>query len=124
MDSDGVAEGRGTWKLIAPLEYQADDGTVYSVPIGFITDLASVPRIPLLFDIFGDRADLATTLHDWLYSIDPVTGRHPVADRETADKLLKEAALSQGCSIEVAEALFLGVRAGGESHWASEKKAA
>lgn len=110
-------EGRGTWKLIAPLEYKADSGTVYSVPIGFVTDFASVPRLPFIFVAFGDRANSAATLHDWLYCRDPITKNHPVADRETADLLLKEAALAQGVSTEVAEALYLGVRAGGSGHW-------
>jgi hypothetical protein len=124
MDSDKTAEGRGLWELVTPLEYQADDGTVYSVPIGFKTDFASVPRIPGVFDMFGDRANLAATLHDYLYSVDPTTGKHPIPDREAADKLLKEASLAQGVSFEIAEMLYLGVRLGGSSHWDPEKKAA
>jgi Protein of unknown function (DUF1353) len=116
-DSQDVASGRGVWTLVAPLEYQSEAGPIYSVPIGFKTDFASVPRVPVIFDAFGDRANLAATLHDWLYTKDPATGLHPVKDRETADLLLKEAALAQGCSMVTAEALYLGVRAGGESHW-------
>lgn len=120
MDGENVEQGRGNWKLIAPLEYKSAAGDTYSVPIGFVTDFASVPRLPVIFMLYGDRANLAAALHDWLYSIDPTTGKHPVKDRETADLLLKEAALAQGCSEEVAESLYLGVRVGGASHWAPD----
>ena len=123
-DSEDIESGRGMWTLVAPLEYQADSGVVYSVPIGFRTDFASVPRLPIVFMAMGDRANLAATVHDYLYSIDPETGIHPCKDRETADLLLKEMALAQGCSIEVAEALYLGVRIGGALHWEPELKKA
>ncbi len=115
---DNSEEGRGSWQLVSPLDYLADSGVRYVVPPGFITDFASVPRIPLIFDAFGDRANLAATLHDWLYCVDPVTKKHPVPDRETADALLREAAIAQGVPHWVAEALYQGVRVGGESHWA------
>jgi hypothetical protein len=39
-----------------------------TVPAGFATDLASVPRIPWAFWLFGDRARRAGIVHDWLYS--------------------------------------------------------
>lgn len=116
LDAENVTdvgnEGRGSWSILSPLKYQADSGVVYTVPIGFVTDFASVPRIPIIFDLVGDRGNEAATLHDWLYS-----KPHAVPDRETADKLLKEAALAQGCPAWVAWALYFGVRLGGASHW-------
>jgi len=39
-----------------------------TVPSGFITDIDSVPRIPLVYAIFKDRAVKASVLHDYLYS--------------------------------------------------------
>ena len=116
-DSDANQEGRGDWKLLSPLIYLSDAGVTFTVPAGFITDFASVPRIPLIFDMFGDRADLAATLHDWLYTADPTTKLHPVPDRLTADNLLREACLAQGVDKFVADALYEGVRVGGASHW-------
>jgi hypothetical protein len=115
-DSENVDQGRGDWSVVEPLIYVADSGVTYTVPIGFVTDFASVPRIPLIFDAFGDRANLAATLHDYLYTKGP-NGSHPVPDRETADGLLREAAIAQGVSTVVADVLYAGVRAGGESHW-------
>lgn len=111
--TDVGESGRGRWELMNPLYYLADSGTTYTVPAGFVTDFASVPRVPIAFWLMGDRANEAATLHDYLYS-----KPHPVPDRKTADLLLKEASLSQGCPSWVAWALYLGVRIGGASHWA------
>lgn len=111
--TDVGEQGRGSWQVTSPFSYQADSGEIYTVPVGFVTDFASVPRIPIIFDLVGDRGNEAATLHDYLYS-----KPHAVSTREMADQLLKEAALAQGCSPWVAWALYLGVRLGGSSHWA------
>lgn len=114
---DSSEEGRGSWRLLSPLIYKSADGVTYTVPTGFVTDFASVPRVPIVFDELGDRGNLAATLHDWLYTVDPKTGAHPVQTRLEADELLREAAIAQGVSSFDAEILFLGVRVGGRSHW-------
>src|SRR5688500_11341220 len=56
------------------------DGTAYTVPAGFVTDFASVPRI--LWNILPPygKHSRAAVLHDWLY----VTG---IVDRATADRI-------------------------------------
>ena len=41
-------------------------GTVI-VPVGFETDLASVPRIPLAYLLTGGKANVPAILHDYLY---------------------------------------------------------
>lgn len=106
------AEGdRGNWKLLTPLIYMADNEEIYTVPKGFVTDFASIPRIPIIFDSVGDRANLAATLHDWCYATP-----HPVT-RERADWLLREGAVAQGCSLAVADTLYDGVRMFGEMYW-------
>jgi hypothetical protein len=111
-DGENVAEGRGFWTLVQPLIYVADSGHKFTVPVGFKTDFASIPRIPLVFEALGDRANLAACLHDFLY-----TPPHAGVARETADGLLREAALAQGVSKWVADALYAGVQAFGQSHW-------
>jgi hypothetical protein len=57
----------GNWLLLSPLSVLID-GTTYTVPAGFPTDLASVPRLPGLYTLFGGKARRAAVLHDWLYS--------------------------------------------------------
>lgn len=109
--SDEAAEGRGTWRLMAPLVYRsvvaASDITV---PPGFVTDFESVPRVPGIFAWLGDRFSRIAAVHDWLYTCHTV-------ERELADAVLKEGVLLTGGSLIEAEAIYRGVRAFGEAHW-------
>ncbi|WP_250538840.1 MULTISPECIES: DUF1353 domain-containing protein [unclassified Caballeronia] len=101
----------GKWILCAPLVYQSDvAGQTFTVPAGFQTDLASVPRLPLVFLLAGDSARKASVVHDWLYTMHPVT-------RDVADAVLKEASLLTGVPIWRAWLMWAGVRVGGASHW-------
>jgi len=110
---DTGEQGRGTWRLTAPLVYQSDvAGKTITVPAGFVTDFASVPRIPMIFDWLGDRGNLAATVHDFLY-----TAPHVLNSRGLADAVLHEALLVQGVGNDEAEAIYLGVRVGGASHY-------
>lgn len=112
-----AADGRGIWMVSIPFSYQSDilKKTV-TVEVGFTTDFASVPRIPGVFDAFGDRAHKAAVLHDWLYH------HHEVCDKDTADSVLKEAMLVSGIAEDIAEAFYLGVQAFGESSYEQDAK--
>lgn len=61
----------GLWLLRYPFMATvfAPDGSyeVIEVPEGYRTDLATVPRLPFLFALFGDKARKAALIHDWLY---------------------------------------------------------
>lgn len=61
------------WELISPLVYvyqeQEHISEVYSIPRGFVTDFASVPRIPFVYSATGNTGHKAAALHDYLYSI-------------------------------------------------------
>jgi hypothetical protein len=55
--SDTKNNGSGSWMLVSPLLYESDaTGTIIKVPVAFETDFASVPRVPLIFDMMGDTA--------------------------------------------------------------------
>ena len=108
-----AADGRGTWRLTAPLVYHSDIVGTVMVPQGFMTDFASVPRwIPVASALLLDTASEAAVVHDWLYQ-----APHPISSRSEADAVLKEAAITSGVSRWVAWALWAGVRVGGASHW-------
>jgi hypothetical protein len=110
--SDSANSDRGSWRLQNELIYQSDVAAqVFVVPVGFVTDFASVPRIPGVFDLVGDTAHAAATLHDWLYTTHPVP-------RDVADAVLQEAAKTSGVSAFKAWLMWAGVRVGGASHWA------
>jgi hypothetical protein len=112
VDGD-AAQGRGTWRLLRPLVYHSDLVGNVTVPAGYVTDFASVPRyIPIASAALLDTASEAATVHDWLY-----TPPHEGLSRATADAVLKEAVLATGFSKFVAWSLYLGVRLGGASHW-------
>lgn len=111
MLSDSANSDRGSWQLRSELIYDSDVAAqVFVVPVGFVTDFASVPRIPGVFDFVGDTAHEASALHDWLYSTHPVP-------RDVADAVLQEAAKCSGVSAFKAWLMWAGVRIGGASHW-------
>lgn len=104
---DTSADQRGTWTLTAPLVYHSDRLRRFvTVPAGFVTDFASVPRIPVAFLLAGDCGQEAAVIHDFLY----VT--HEV-DRATADSVFREALLAGGEPRWRAWLMWAGVRIGG-----------
>lgn len=56
------------WQLLEDFTFNDDVHGIITVPAGFSTDFASVPRIPVVFELVGDRGHAAATLHDYLYS--------------------------------------------------------
>jgi hypothetical protein len=78
------------WQLASPLVYYSAllDATI-TVPVGFVTDTASVPRLPLAYWLFGGRGNSPAVVHDWLY-------RTALVSRHTADKVFNEALKSEG----------------------------
>ena len=99
------------WKVLAPFLYESKllDLTVV-VAEGFITDFASVPRVPFIFDVLGDIAHGPAVVHDWLY----MKGTY---SRFMADRVLLEAMKSEGLVLWKRYQIYLGVRIGGWKAW-------
>lgn len=95
----------GSWALLETLGYG-----VYTVPVGFVTDFCSVPRVPLAYDLLGNRARKSGTVHDYLYSTHPCT-------RKEADQMLRVMLLDDGASELEASMFYAAVRLFGASHW-------
>lgn len=103
----------GRWFLTEPLVYESDAAKrTITVPAGFPTDLASTPRIPLVYEACGNIAAAAAVVHDYLYT----SGREP---RAVADAVLREAAGVTGVSGWRSWLMWAGVRVGGASHYTS-----
>lgn len=101
----------GKWILMAPLIYQSDVAArTVTVPAGFQTDLASVPRLPLVYLLAGDCARMAAVVHDFLYA-------SHLVDRKMADAVLREASAVTGVPWWRRNLMWAGVRLGGGSHW-------
>jgi hypothetical protein len=115
-------EGTRRKSLIAPLVYEAADGTLYTVPAGFVSDGASVPRVLwMVYPPFGENYEPAAWLHDYLYQCAELV---PGMTRDRADGLLEEAAEAWGFRGSGARVLFAGVRAGGWRVWGAYRRAA
>ena len=102
-------EGAGNWKLIDPLVYHSDllGGETITVPPGFVTDLASVPRWIGVYDFAGARADRAAVIHDYLIAT------RPDLNWKAKAGVFREAMLATGYREEVADAFYAAVVAHG-----------
>lgn len=84
-------------------------------PPGFVTDLASIPRLfrnlPFL-DVDG-LSRRPAAMHDYLYS----SRQGFRLGKDFADQFLRDALLAEGASKATATAFYWGVRIGGASHW-------
>lgn len=96
------------WILDSTLVYYSDLlGEIY-VPAGFETDLASVPRLPLVYVMWGNRAHREAVVHDYLYRVNS----NPVVTRAQADAVFKEAMKATGKPAKIWLPMWLGVRIG------------
>ena len=105
---------RGTvnFKFSQPLVFKSD---VYEklleIPIGFVTNFASIPGILLWFiDVISPEIRDGAAVHDYLYV-------NKIGSREMADLVLLECMIDLGASKTTAYLVFIGVRLGGRAHW-------
>jgi hypothetical protein len=89
-------EDEESWTVIDPLIYvtniPVNGKYVIIVPAGFVTDLASVPRVPFAYLLAGGKAQKAAVVHDYLYVM-------ALGSKEDADNIFKEAmGVSKGIS--------------------------
>jgi len=57
----------GRWILSEALYYFRKFGETIEVPPAFLTDMDSVPRIPVVYAAFKGRAVRSAVIHDYLY---------------------------------------------------------
>lgn len=103
-ESDG---GRSLWELVYPLVFVSD---LHPEPItvreGFVTDFASVPRLPVVYLVMNDVGQPAAVVHDYLYRFHPVS-------RAKADAILDEALAALKVSWWRRKAMWAAVRLAG-----------
>lgn len=93
------------WILTQPLTFRDNQGTEHQAPMGFSTDLDSVPRIPIVYAYLKGRATNAAVIHDWLYE-----QRHP---RKQADQIFLQAMKAEGIGWIRRRTIYGAVRAFG-----------
>lgn len=100
----GRRDGRTTWQLAAPLEfYYAPVRERLTVPAGYVTDFASIPRLPLLWWLMSDYGQPAAVVHDYLCD----RKQYP---RKFADEVFRAALHACGVSPWRAAVMFAAVR--------------
>jgi len=112
-----TADGK-YWVVKEPLIYeQPKTKQTIEVPRGFVTDLASVPR--LFWTAFPPCGQYtpAAVVHDYIYWYQPSN-----CDQTCADDLLLLAMEESGVSLASRTAIYAGVRTGGKSSWEENKR--
>lgn len=110
----------GEARLVEPLVYEGNDDT-FTVPVGFVTDFASVPRLLwLLFPPRGKHTK-AAVLHDYLYRCKPGSMENvfsgPTISRLDADGLFYRAMREDGTKLIRAWIMYTAVRWFGWIPW-------
>lgn len=106
-----LQQDRKSWVLLDSFQYLDDEAGLVTVPVGFLTDFASVPRLPLTFALVGAYGHAAAALHDWMYA----SGKY---SRKQSDKVFKNALRSSGIARWRAWIMWTGVRVGGSRRYA------
>lgn len=106
------------WVLNRPLFYRSEhlNKTLW-IPTSFKTDLASVPRVPIVYACWGNRAHHEAVVHDYLYRADS----KPVVSRLDADRVFLEAMAAREKPFWLRWFMYCGVRMGGFSAYHKRK---
>jgi len=110
VEEDGYdLTGRAVWELLEPLCWKDE-----VVPPGFRTNYASVPRLPIVFLLAGDKAHKPAAWHDFEYTVRR-------RSREEADDLFLEMLLADPqIKPGLAHTMHKAVRWFGQSSWEDE----
>jgi hypothetical protein len=87
---------------------------VLVVPEGFLTDFASVPRVPVAYLLFGDKAHRSALLHDHLYALQ--------RDREFADAVFYAAMRAEKLNAFQRGIMWTAVRVGGWPYYLKKQE--
>lgn len=112
-----VIEGKkgsdGIWILRNPLIYRSDLAGRITIPMGFETDLASVPRVPFVYSLWGGRAHREAVVHDYLFRLDA----SPEVPFSIANKVFLEAMWARQKPSYIRWPMYWGVCLGARSCW-------
>lgn len=107
------------FQLLADVKVRLSNGDNITIPVGYITDFASVPRTFRGIVWGAGNHNLATLIHDYLYDT-----QHSIScgldwkrDRKFADREMLFWLLEAECSKIKAYTMYYAVRIGGKSWW-------
>lgn len=106
------------WELMEPFAFETPSLSV-TVPAGFVSDFASVPRLVRWYVDDDDPAILpGSIVHDYVYGRRGMLEGRKIS-RAEADALLRDAMLTAGAGKTLAAVVHAAVRLGGGAHWDS-----
>lgn len=111
------------WELLAPfiviVNPHGENQRIIRVPSGFMTDFASVPRLPLVYLAYGNKAHLPAVAHDFLYREGGTESDREFADLVFLNGMLGTVVPSGDNSLteQDAQAMYSGVRLFGGEHF-------
>ncbi len=111
----GMVAGSRVFELTESFRYLSSLGVI-TVPAGFVTDGASIPKVFWsIMSPFGEYFE-AAVIHDFLYS-----RKSEVYDRFVADNIFKEAMYNIGVPWPTREIIYRAVRLFGWRFFKGEK---
>jgi len=93
------------WQFLSKTGYLCD------IPGGFICDLDSIPRLPVIHAMFKGRSVAGVYAHDFEYSLDGQLSQ------KEADALMLEIGYWEGTSAKYMRPMYRGVRVAGKTHY-------
>lgn len=98
-----------TWQLVSTLDYEGESQT-FTIPRGYITDFASVPRaLMFLVPPYGAYTR-AAILHDWLIT-DELSKDAPSVTSREVDGLFRRVMREEGVNFTLRWIMWSAVRA-------------
>ena len=116
---------RGRWRVVEPLIFRSErHDVVISVPVGFETDLASVPRyLPIVFALAGATSIKAAVVHDFIYNNQVyLKSERQMLPRSVCDDIFDEIMEAEGVPGWRKSLMWAGVRIGGWSRYGEGEK--
>ncbi|MBS0328208.1 MAG: DUF1353 domain-containing protein [Proteobacteria bacterium] len=109
---------RALYQLQGPFTFESTVLGKVTVPLGFLTDFASIPRAALWYIDDDDPGILfASIIHDFLYKQAGQLEDGRKYTREGADMVLREGMQVCGARKDQCAAVYAAVRLFGGSHW-------
>ena len=107
-----IGNKKGEWILTKQLSYYSDLIGLVFVPVGFSTDLASIPKIFRGAISVNEEHRKPAIVHDWLY-----VSRKLFTTRKICDLVFLEAMEISGVPKWKRNVMYVAVRAGGWIYW-------